>query len=176
MKLMRWGLVLLILVVALPALAATGLRLSFEQLCAGADAIAVVETLSVRSFERDGRILTATTFTVNETLKGELSPTVEVIQLGGRTKTLATRVAGMPTFVPGEKAVVFLERPNDATHFVIYGMQQGKLVIQGEQVMPAVVTMHLLGADGSDVSPFNETAMSLPALRARVIKAKVGEQ
>jgi hypothetical protein len=176
MKSIRWGLVFLIVAIALPALAATGRRLSFEQLCAGADGIAIVETLSVRSFELDGRILTATTFAVKESLKGKLSPTVEVIQLGGRTKHLATRVAGMPTFVPGEKAVVFLERPGDSTHFVIYGLEQGKLPIQADQVMPALVTMHLLGADGSDVLPFSEPAMSLPSLRTRISKAKVGEQ
>lgn len=176
MKSLRWGIVLLILATALPALGATGLRLSFERLCGGADAIAVVETLNVRSFERDGRVLTATTFAVNESLKGKLSPTIEVIQLGGRTKHLATRVAGMPTFVPGEKAVVFLERPGDSTHFVIHGLEQGKLPIQGDQVMPAVVTMHLLGADGSEVLPFEEPAMSLPALRTRISKANAGEQ
>lgn len=176
MKSIRWGLVLLILAIALPALAATGRRLSFEHLCAGADGIAVVETLSVRSFELDGRVLTATTFAVKEALKGDLSPTVEVIQLGGRTKHLATRVAGMPTFVAGEKAVVFLERPTDSNHFVIYGLEQGKLAIQGGQVMPAVVTMHLLGSDGAEVLPFEESAMSLPTLRTRVRKATVGEQ
>lgn len=173
---LRWGLTLLILAIALPALAATGRRLTFEQLCSGADAIALVETVSVRSFEHEGRVLTATTLAVNETLKGDLKPRIELIQLGGRTERLATRVAGMPTFVPGEKAAVFLEKPRGADHFVIYGLEQGKLGLQGDQVLPASVSMHLLGQDGAEVQPFTEKGMSLPAFRTRVGAAKAGQQ
>lgn len=55
--------------------------------------------------------------------------TLTIKQIGGRTRTLATHVPGMPSFEVGEEVVLFAERPKQLQHFVITGLSQGKFHI-----------------------------------------------
>lgn len=147
------------------AVAATGRLLNLTELASGADAVAVVQARKVESFEANGRVLTRTTFAVEDVWKGVLGDSVEVVQLGGRVPNKVTRVAGIPGFSVGERAVVFLEKPSGAPHFVIYGLEQGKLPVSGNTVLPPVITLHLLGKDGQEAQPLPPQAFELDELR-----------
>lgn len=158
----------ILLLIAAPALATTGLHLSFEELCRGADAIVRGTVTDVESFESDGRILTRTVVHVDETFKGSVATEVTVVQLGGRVGDRVSRVAGIPTFVANESAILFLEKPPQGEHFVIYGMDQGKMEIMAGNVIPPITQMRLLDAAGHEVQPQIGTPMSLDAFRASV--------
>lgn len=154
-----------LLVITSQAVAATGRLLTLPELAQGADAVAVVHVRLVESFEHDGRVLTRTTLGVEDVWKGHLGQTVEVVQLGGRVGNKVTRVAGIPGFSVGERAVVFLESPNGAPHFVIHGLEQGKLPVSGTTVLPPVVTLHLLDRDGQPTDALPPVAYELNELR-----------
>lgn len=108
------------------ALATTVVQLDFEQLVKVSDLVVVGEVLSVEGVEDGGRVYTHVQVKVDETLKGAAREKLEIIHVGGRTDHLVTRVAGMPSFTVGERALLLLEQPKGYSHFVVTGLTQGK--------------------------------------------------
>lgn len=142
-------LVALALALVLPAsaLATTVLKMDLEALVGTADAIVVGQVVAQEAVVEEGKVFTVTTIRVDELLKGEsvvrrradgsgsldevekAPETLTIKQIGGRTDSLATYVAGMPSFEVGEEVVLFAERPKQLEHFVVTGLSQGKFHI-----------------------------------------------
>lgn len=112
---------------ALSASASTVLKLDLESLVANSAQILEGEVTRVEARVEDGKVFTYTTIQVKDGLKGAADgESVTIKQIGGRTETLATRVAGVPGFQAGERVVVFLEKLDANTLPVVTGMSQGK--------------------------------------------------
>ena len=95
----------------LSALRATTLaRVSLDQLAAASDDVARVRCAGAESRWENGAIWTVTTFDVIESMKGNLPPQVVVRLPGGKVGQLTAAVDGTPKFVPGDEAVLFLQR------------------------------------------------------------------
>jgi hypothetical protein len=108
-----------------------------EALTQDAEAI-VVGTVASSRTEWIGRTLvTSVTVDVDETLKGEGAPRIEVLLPGGidtkRAVPVAVRYPGAPTLVQGEGVVLFLNSTalKPEAH-VITGFSQGKYTLSGE--------------------------------------------
>lgn len=115
---------------ALSASASTVLKLDLESLVANSSQILEGEVTQVEAKVEDGKVFTYTTIQVKDGIKGASDgDTVTIKQIGGRTETLATRVAGVPGFQAGERVVVFLEKLDANTLPVVTGMSQGKFHI-----------------------------------------------
>ena len=107
------------------AISATTLaRLSLDDLAAAADAVARVRCASTEARWESGSIWTVTTFEVLETMKGNLPAEITVRLPGGRAGHLTSAVDGAPRFLPGEEAVVFLERSRTGG-FTVAGWAEG---------------------------------------------------
>ncbi len=126
-------------------LATTLKKLSLEEMTRASNRIVQARCVSVESRMEEGSIFTFATFEVSETLAGEesapLSPeasgrgtrTVLVRQLGGRVGNLHAVVPGAPVLVPGQEAILFLERdPNAPDAFMVVGLSQGHMRILKE--------------------------------------------
>lgn len=95
----------------LSALRATTLaRVSLDQLAAASDDVARVRCAGAESRWENGAIWTVTTFDLIESMKGNLPPQVVVRLPGGKVGNLTAAVEGTPKFVPGDEAVLFLQR------------------------------------------------------------------
>jgi hypothetical protein len=77
-----------------------------------ADAIVIGSALdSYPQFTSDGGIETVTPFSVEQFIKGvELRQVINIYEPGGATRDLATVIAGVPRFEPGERVMLFLKR------------------------------------------------------------------
>jgi hypothetical protein len=112
-----------------PSLAAGSLvqALDLAQLTARAERIVVAQVVSAKSeWDSSGRnIHTRIEITVEEVWKGSLAPDehVVMVQSGGTVGDIEMRVHGMPSFTPGEKAVLFLAGQGAPR---VVGMSQGK--------------------------------------------------
>jgi len=119
----------LFLFLLLPGIRATTLaRLSLAQLAAGSDAVARVRYLHAESRWENGSIWTVTTFEVVEGLKGQLPREIGVRLPGGRVGHVISTVDGTPKFVPGNEAIVFLQRSPSGS-FTVAGWVQGSFRI-----------------------------------------------
>jgi len=112
---LKWGrcaaLVLLILATGTTCARGTTLeRMTLSQLATAAQSIARVRCTGSASRREAGSIWTFTDFTVEETFKGAPGAQVTIRLPGGRDGHLTETVEGAPRFVPGEEAIVFLER------------------------------------------------------------------
>ena len=86
----------------------TFVKMSLEQLTAGAPLIVRARCQgSIVSTEKS-EIWTITSFEVREVWKGSAPQVVRVRLLGGRTAELTSHVDGVPRFRPGEDVVLFL--------------------------------------------------------------------
>lgn len=121
------------LVAASPARAATMVALGDPQLVGMAQAIVLGRAEEVASFvSEDGRrVETSVRFRVEEMLKGprDLPSVLEIRIPGGATETLVTRVPGAPRFDPGERAIVFLGA-GDEGEARILALSRGKYGIR----------------------------------------------
>jgi hypothetical protein len=108
----RCAAVALLFVVTSAALArgTTLARMTLGQLAAAAQVVARVRCTGSASRREDGSIWTFTDFAVEETFKGAPGAHVTIRLPGGRDGHLMETVEGAPRFVPGEEAIVFLER------------------------------------------------------------------
>mgnify|MGYP006199766183 CR=1 FL=1 len=129
--------------------------------------VATVE--SSKGFIDEGRVFTRTELRVEETWKGKPGATVEIVHIGGRAGKLATVVHGMPMFVVGERAVVFLEQPEGFEHFVVTGLSQGKLAVRKTDSGTSVVVPQL--DPGSLVAPVKLPDGSVKLERAPAVKS-----
>jgi hypothetical protein len=117
--------------VARPARASMVLAMDLGALAQNADRIVVGEVTSVRSAwdKKHERILTTVEVKVAELWKGQMPAggTVSIVQPGGAADGIEMRVHGMPQFVPGERAVLFLRGgATVAQPHSVVGMGQGK--------------------------------------------------
>lgn len=114
---------------ARPAGASLVLAMDLGQLAQQADRIVVGEVTSVRSAwdAKHERILSTIEVKVAEAWKGQMpgGGTLTIVQPGGVADGIEMRVHGMPVFVPGERAVLFL-RGATAQPASVVGMGQGK--------------------------------------------------
>ncbi|MBI4870216.1 MAG: hypothetical protein HY814_01465 [Candidatus Riflebacteria bacterium] len=112
-RMVRIGAVLLLYLVATEPARATILeKIEFDRLCQTSETIVVGKCAGkVCRWDRAHQtILTVYSFTVSEALKGQPTPTVEVVTLGGVIGTQGLGVAGSPSFRNDEEYVLFLER------------------------------------------------------------------
>jgi hypothetical protein len=108
-----------------PSLWATTLvRLSLDQLAAGADGVARVRCLSAESRWENGSIWTVTTAEVVDTMKGKLPSVIAVRLPGGRAGHFTAAVDGTPKFHPGDEAILFLEESR-AGGYTVAGWVEG---------------------------------------------------
>jgi hypothetical protein len=110
------------------------LALDMPTLVSRADNIAVVDVVSVKADWNPShqRILTTVDLVVVDSWKGAAAPAthLQVVQPGGTAGDMTMTVDGMPPFVAGERALVFLRgRPDRAS---VVGMAQGKRVVRRE--------------------------------------------
>jgi hypothetical protein len=110
------------------------MALDLPTLVSRADNIAVVDVVSVKADWNPShqRILTTIDLLVVDSWKGTAAPAthLQVVQPGGTAGDLTMTVDGMPPFVAGERALVFLRgRPDRAS---VVGMAQGKRVVRRE--------------------------------------------
>lgn len=108
--------------------ATTLVRLSLDQLAAGADGVARVRCLSAESRWENGSIWTVTTAEVVESMKGKLPAVITVRLPGGRAGHFTATVDGTPKFHPGDEAILFLEASR-AGGYTVAGWVEGTLRI-----------------------------------------------
>lgn len=109
----------------LPAARATTLvRLSLDQLAAGADAVARVRCTSAESHWESGSIWTVTTAEVVESIKGSLPTAISIRLPGGRDGHFTATVDGTPKFRAGDEAVLFLSESR-AGGYTVAGWVEG---------------------------------------------------
>ncbi len=130
---------------ALPASALSILPLPLDRIVDSATLAFQGKCLSNRT-ERDpqtGLIVTYTTFQIQDALKGSLSDTHTIKQIGGQLagaddSTLVKQIEGVPRFEPGESYVLFLNGISSAGFSSPVGLGQGTFKLlqgaQGQQV------------------------------------------
>jgi hypothetical protein len=78
----------------------------------------------------DRLIISIVRVTIDETLKGQVQPSIDVEVEGGTIGELSLRVSDLATFVPGDRAVFYLTR-NPRGEVVPYLRGQGLLKLDG---------------------------------------------
>ena len=114
------------------------MALDLSELVTQADHIAIVDVTSKHADwdAKHERILSTIELQVVERWKGQPAAgasgdRITVIQPGGTVGDLTMTVTGLSTFVPGERALVFLR--GDATAANVLGMSQGKRTLRFEK-------------------------------------------
>lgn len=104
--------VLLGLAIGSAAVGSTFIAMDQKALVASADAVVRGQVRSVDSFWNDDHtlILTEATFEVDKVLVGSASGSVTVRTAGGTVDGYTVEAAGFPSFLVGERALLFLER------------------------------------------------------------------
>jgi len=114
---------------AAPAGASMVLALDLGELTQRSERIVVGEVMAVRSAwdSKRERILTTVELKVAEAWKGQMpgDRRITIVQPGGVADGIEMRVHGMPSFVAGERAVLFLRGGVSQPQSVV-GMGQGK--------------------------------------------------
>ncbi len=123
--------------VAVPSVrCATFVVTSDQQLAAAADVVVLGRVEQLRSeMTAAGTIATFVTLIVVEALKGEVPASLEVRVPGGALNNLRRIVPGAPSYTPGERVLVFLQRRADGAF---------------ESVALALGTYHVIGGDAGD--------------------------
>ena len=129
---------ILILLAASFSYATTVQRLGLEEMVKKAHTIVVGKVGSSRVYWSADRklILTNYTIQVDESIKGQAAGTVEVTTVGGKIGDLQLMVSGMPSFVTGENAVVFIE--TSGAYQTVVGLGQGKFTVTNGEVANTV--------------------------------------
>ncbi len=127
-------LMLFALAAAAPARATSVLPLSLDRIVASA-AIAFEGTCVENRTERDpatNMIVTYTTFSVSDVLKGQVGATHTVKQVGGRlpSEDQELNVQAVPRFTPGREYVVFLYGVSKSGFSSPVGLAQGRFSIE----------------------------------------------
>jgi hypothetical protein len=120
-----------LLLLGLPAVATTMLRLDVPELALSSDTVVhgTVRRVESRWSGDHRRIITDVEIQVTEALKGQPGSTVLLIQPGGAVGDIGQVVHGSASFAPGEEVVVFLARQG-ASAFKLSGMAQGKYQVR----------------------------------------------
>jgi hypothetical protein len=98
--------------------------LAFEGTCIGTES---------RRDPQTGWIVTLTTFTVDDVLKGAAGSTLTIKQIGGEDAREGVRqvVHGIPQFKPGESYVVFMPQASASGLSSPIGLEQGRYFVDG---------------------------------------------
>jgi hypothetical protein len=141
-RILKLAAVLLAAASSWQARAATVLPVSLDHLVDNA-AVVFEGTCVGNRTERDpgtGLVVTYTTFSVRDAIKGEVASVHEIKQLGGRIPQagMALRVDGVPSFTVGESYVVFLAGVSAAGFSSPIGLSQGRFAVAHEAAGPTV--------------------------------------
>jgi len=113
-------------------------RLNLDDMVKRAHKIVVGKVRNARTYWSDNGKLILTTYTmeVEEAVKGPFSGTLELTTIGGQIGGVILHVAGMPSFVNGESAVVFVEE--SGAFSTVVGLDQGKFTVTNGEVSNSV--------------------------------------
>ena len=125
--------VLLLPVLASPALASKVRPMTLEEMTERAGRIFSGHCTSVRVVEQPGRGMPVTevTFRVDRTLKGRPGGTLTIRQPGGQSVAgeRSARILGLPRFRPGEEVILFLYGESASGLTSPVGLGQGKFTV-----------------------------------------------
>lgn len=127
-----WMLVAAALCLALSGSATTLKRMDLDELTHTAQTVARVKCIANEARWEGNQVYTFTTFEVLETLKGSTLRQIIVRLPGGKVGHLIARVDGVPRFVWGEEAFLFLE-PTSAGDLSVTSWVQGTFRVRGDQ-------------------------------------------
>lgn len=99
----------ILMLLAVSAGATTIILPTDEQLVAKASVIVDGTVVSSTPVERDGRIVTETVVSVARAIRGEVSGTITVREIGGELGDRITKIYGTPEFTEGERVLLFLD-------------------------------------------------------------------
>ncbi len=118
---------------------------SIDTLVARADLVFAATVVDVRSQwreTRNGRVIMSTvTFDVFKDLKGTASPQLALEFFGGTVGKDMMRIEGMPTFVRGDRDVLFVRR-NATAGLPLVGLMHGRFRISRTPSGEEMVTTH----------------------------------
>jgi hypothetical protein len=101
-----------------------------------ADAIPIGRVTATESSWQNGKLVTAVTFRVRDTLKGKLPPEIVVFQAGGTKDGIRAEVSDAPEFHRGDDSILFLRDLKDdpvQSHFAVVDRTLGKLDISRDE-------------------------------------------
>lgn len=129
--------------------------------------------LGTSTYWNEGKIYTEVRFQVKGTFKGGVAAdqTVTITQLGGEKDGVMLDFAGRPEFREGEESVLFTTR-GKRSDFVVMGMKQGKMQVDGNEVVRDLSGITLVERDNTGrtlqtVQP-KRTRFALAELRQRI--------
>ena len=132
-------------------------HMTADQMATNSVLVVTGRVSSVESYwnEKNTKIFTKTTITVDETFKGDHRSRIELIQLGGIVGNIRVNVEGSLSWAQDEEVLLFLE-PYENDTYQVSGLSQGKFLIErdpetGERFVSraALEGVELLQADGS---------------------------
>ncbi|HKS22145.1 MAG TPA: M57 family metalloprotease [Thermoanaerobaculia bacterium] len=150
-------LVVLLLLAAIPAGAATFLVPDDRSLVDASTAIVVATAgASYTRFAPGGWIETVTSMTIDEAIKGATAnATIDVVELGGVLGDRGYYVSGAPRYDAGERVLLFLET-NDRGEWVAKNMAVGKFAFRRDDAGRRVLLRDDVDGFGYDGAPYRE--------------------
>ena len=136
--------------------------LPFDAL-AGADAVVRATVIGEETWA-EGIAWTRTELAVDEVLAGDAPDAIELVQPGGLTEELGTKVFGMPELPPGDEVVLFLDRVGDGWR--VLGLEQGKATVLPDGRLVRDLSGLALAQVGGGAPAFAELPADLDGLRA----------
>jgi hypothetical protein len=167
---MRRTVAALLVLAAAPALGATFVATSVEEVARSSDAVVRGRVLSRQAHQtRDGRIVTEVELEVLGAWKGSPERVLRFVVPGGSLGTIALSVDAAPTFGDGEQVVVFLAREGPA--WVVAGWSLGKFRVDGTEARPGLGNAQVLPR-AIEAGERQVEAMPLAELERRVRAAR----
>src|SRR5438128_8655662 len=125
-RMIRRGLLLVLLLgIGEAAFAASFVVPPDREFARQAPAIVVASALASHTELVNDRIVTITTMSIEEVIKGDIADqTIDIYEPGGRYGNRVTMIPGTPRFSDGERALLFLSRPGD--HWMVVDLTLGK--------------------------------------------------
>ncbi len=143
-RMRQFWLALGLLLVGASAHATTLIKADLPRMVQASDQIVVGTIVGTESVWVGRALFTRYTVAVEETLHGDAAARVSVLVPGGidrsRRLPIGMAVAGAPTFMANERAVLLLSRilqPTGAADFQIVGFNQGRFTVVGGRVAGA---------------------------------------
>ena len=119
---------------------------SDRELIRRADAIVIGSALSsYAQLTADNGIETATTFSIEETIKGDAAATINIVEPGGQFGRRATVLAGVPRFEEGKRLLLFLARTGP-DRWSVMQLVLGKFSFESD-----IAGRHLLVRDEAEI-------------------------
>lgn len=144
----------------------TLVRLSLDQLTQASSDVLQAHVVSQVSQWNPAHteIVTFTTVTVDQNVKGNTPSTIVVKQLGGTVGHLHVNVPGTVHFFPAAKYMLFLQRaPSQASAYLLVGMMQGAYRIYRDPITRQERVISPTSYFYHGVTPGNSSAMPAPA-------------